>query len=378
MRLTAEQLNRATLDRQGLLSRQPLDVVAGVRRAVALQGQEPAAPYVALWARLEGFDPAALDAAFVEGLVVKASLMRITLHVVDAREHAWFHAAMAPLLRASRVNDRRFRDAGLRPEQADALVAPLLAAASSAVTSADVTRRLADHLGEQPHDRLWWALRTYAPLVRAPTGDPWTFGPTTAYLGPPTPPSPSPGRDEAVRHLVRRYLEGFGPASVADVAQFSLLRRTTVRQAIATLADELVRHEGPGGEQLHDVVGATVPNGGTAAPPRLLGMWDSTLLAYADRSRILPEALRGTVIRRNGDTLPTVLVDGRVRGVWRHTDEGVEVTPLGPIDEAAWAALDEEASSLHAMLDARDPSPFSRYHRWWDRLPIAGRRVLGT
>src|SRR5690606_40916501 len=48
------------------------------------------------------------------------------------------------------------------------------------------------------------------------------------------------------------------------------------------------------------------------APPRLLPMWDSVLLAYADRSRVLPEEYRPLVIRRNGDTLPTVLVDGHV------------------------------------------------------------------
>ena len=55
----------------------------------------------------------------------------------------------------------------------------------------------------------------------------------------------------------------------------------------------------------------------TTLPPRLLGMWDSVLLAYEDRSRVIPDAHRQHVIRRNGDVLPTVLVDGLVRGVWR-------------------------------------------------------------
>jgi hypothetical protein len=63
MSLTARQLNRATLGRQLLLRREPLDVVDAVRRVVALQAQEPVSPYLALWNRVAAFDPIDLDAA---------------------------------------------------------------------------------------------------------------------------------------------------------------------------------------------------------------------------------------------------------------------------------------------------------------------------
>ena len=56
-KLTARALNRATLARQLLLAREPLDVVEAVRRIVALQAQQPASPYIALWNRLAPFDP---------------------------------------------------------------------------------------------------------------------------------------------------------------------------------------------------------------------------------------------------------------------------------------------------------------------------------
>ena len=83
-KLTARQLNRATLGRQLLLGRDSLDVVEALHRVVALQAQEAASPYIALWTRLAGFDPADLDRAFAEHSVVKAQLMRITLHAVEA------------------------------------------------------------------------------------------------------------------------------------------------------------------------------------------------------------------------------------------------------------------------------------------------------
>ena len=49
-----------------------------VRTVVALQAQEPAAPYLALWNRIDGFDADDLDRAFADGAIVKASLFRFT------------------------------------------------------------------------------------------------------------------------------------------------------------------------------------------------------------------------------------------------------------------------------------------------------------
>jgi len=72
----------------------------------------------------------------------------------------------------------------------------------------------------------------------------------------------------------------------------------------------------PRGRALYDLKGAPLPDADTAAPVRFLPKWDSSLLAYAppERERILPERYRKTVIRPNGDVLPTFLVDGFVAG----------------------------------------------------------------
>src|SRR5215217_7627422 len=126
MRLTARRLNRATLDRQLLLRRERLPVVEAVRRVVGLQAQEPASPYLALWNRLDGFDPTELDAAFAAHAVVKATLMRITLHAVVAEDYPAFHNAMRFALRASRLNDDRYRSTGLSTADVDALLPHLL------------------------------------------------------------------------------------------------------------------------------------------------------------------------------------------------------------------------------------------------------------
>ncbi|HEV2892808.1 MAG TPA: crosslink repair DNA glycosylase YcaQ family protein, partial [Actinomycetota bacterium] len=138
MTLTARRLNRATLGRQLLLRREPLDVAEAVRRVVALQAQEAASPYVGLWNRLDGFDPADLDAAFAGYTVVRATLVRLTLHAVHAEDYPAFHNAMLPSLRASRLHDRRFKTSGLTIADADALLPHLLEFADRPRTKAEI------------------------------------------------------------------------------------------------------------------------------------------------------------------------------------------------------------------------------------------------
>ncbi|AWZ09059.1 MULTISPECIES: winged helix DNA-binding domain-containing protein [unclassified Streptomyces] len=382
MAVTARELNRSTLARQLLLGREALGVTDGVRRVVALQAQQAASPYLALWNRLADFDPAALDAAFTGREIVKSTLMRITLHAVHADDFPAFREAVQPGVRAARLGSR-FTASGLSAEDADELVPRLLAFADRPRTAAECERWLEQRLGEPPQPGAWWGLRQYAPLLHAPTAHPWSFGERPSYVASrygttravPADPEASA---QSLRALVVRYLEGFGPASVADVAQFALVQRGRVRQALreAELSHGLRRLEGPGGEELFDVPGAPLPDGDTPAPPRLMAMWDSILLAYSDRGRVIPPQYRSLVTRVNGDTLATLLVDGYVAGVWRPAPGGVEVTAFHPLPEEVWEALAAEARSLTAFLADRDPEVYRRYGHWWSKLPSAGTRLL--
>ena len=375
MRLTARRLNRATLARQLLLGREPLEVAEGVRRVVALQAQEAASPYLALWNRLAPFDPAGLDAAFADHAVIKATLMRITLHAVAAADYPLFHRAMVESLRASRLYDRRYKQTGLTAADADALIPHLLEYTAERRTNAECAALLNARLGaDQP--RAWWALRTFAPVVHAVTGGPWSFGYRPSYLAAPLLDQAPDGPEACVQRLAWRYLEGFGPASAADLARFTLLTRSAAREALDAMAGRLERLEGPDGGVLFDVPGAPRPSEDTPCPPRLMAMWDSVLLAYADHSRIIPAAYRALVTRRNGDVLPTLLVDGHVAVVWRPAGGGIEVTSFHQISERAWQELSDEAGALVSFLAARGPAVYRRYAHWWKELPAAEVRVL--
>jgi hypothetical protein len=345
---------------------------------VALQAQEAPSPYIALWNRVAGFDAAALDAALASHELIKATVMRVTLHLVHHDDYPAFHEAMQRTLRGARFHDPRFKVAGLSVAEVEALLPELLEFTAQPRSNAEMERWLDERHGRQlERPGVWWAMRHVGPFVHAPVGGPWSFGARPAYLAARR--LERAGDWEAsTKTLIRRYLEGFGPASLADFCQFAFIPKRWARPVWESLADELARLEGPAGEELYDIPGATVPDEDVPAPPRLLPMWDSILLAYADRRRVVPEEYRKFITRSNGDTLPTLLVDGQVRGVWRPIDGTIEATAFEPLAQEDWAGLESEAARLRAFLAGREPKVYTRYARWWDRLPPGDVRVLGA
>ena len=378
MTITARALNRALLDRQLLLRRESLSAADAVQRVVALQAQQAASPYLALWNRLNNFDPAGLDAAFAAHEVVKATLMRITLHAVHVRDYRAFREAMEPTLHAVAHRSGRFAVAGLSVDDAHAMIRDLVVHAHRPRTTVEIGAWLEQRLGTPPDAGVWRGLRVYAPVWHAPTQLPWSFGSRSSYVAARASPTlvDADAAAAALQTLVSRYLEGFGPASVADVAQFAMVQRYRVKEALQALGENLERLAGPGGVALYDVPGAPRPPEDTPAPPRLMAMWDSILLAHADRSRVIPPEYRKVVTRSNGDVLPTLLVDGYVAGVWRPVEGGIEATAFHRLADDVWEGLAAEARSLVAFLADREPTVYRRYGHWWRALPGAEIRLL--
>ena len=93
--LTLRELNRATLARQLLLERRRLSPVAVIERLVGMQAQWPPAPYVGIWTRTTSFRRATLERELATGTVIKATVMRQTLHLVTPRDYAVIRAAMS-------------------------------------------------------------------------------------------------------------------------------------------------------------------------------------------------------------------------------------------------------------------------------------------
>jgi hypothetical protein len=332
--LTRPQLTAALAARQMLIERERVAPAEAIRRLTPLQGQHPPAPYVALAARVEGFDRDHLHAAIEPREVVKTTLMRLTLHLVAADDYP----AYAQLARQAWLRTWRNRYPHLDEEKA---TGELRAWLSEPRTNAEIRERVGRYDGVS--DQGWVAVtfaRTLLPLVQLPPAGFWDDRRRPKFIVDPRP-LPEPG--EAAAHVLRRYLAAFGPASRRDVATWSGVAQRDFAEALARV--EMVSYRDEHGMELFDLPGQPLPPASTPLPVRFLARWDQPLLAYADRSRIMPPEVESLKLTLAGDQ--TVTVDGRVAASWQlHRRAGgvqVEVTPHVEISRAARAEIRAEA-----------------------------------
>ncbi|MEP6813368.1 MAG: winged helix DNA-binding domain-containing protein [Actinomycetota bacterium] len=340
--LTLKELNRATLARQLLLERKKIGVLPAIERLAGLQAQWPPSPYVGLWSRIAGFKRESLERAVRSGEVVKPTVMRGTLHLVTTRDYPVFWFALRDMAAWYDETHLAHAEKAMRSLRKLADAGP--------VTHNEALEHLREHYGHEDLEgrRVFRALRRHAHLLHTPDSALWTSRPLGVFV---RHPEPKPMAVEAARlELVRRYLGAFGPSTRADIADWSGLRVSDFATALDAL-EPLRRFRDENGRELLDVQRAPLPAADTPVPVRFLPKWDNTLLAHADRRRVLPEELRKTVIGKNGDVTQTFLVDGIVAGSWNADKKGkVTIAPFAPLPRVARRAVEDEAARLEAWL----------------------------
>jgi Winged helix DNA-binding domain len=302
--LTRRELTASLAARQLLLERRTLAPEEAIRLLTPLQGQDSPAPYVALAARLEGFDRDDLHAAIERRSVVKTTIMRLTLHLAATPDYP----AYAQFARQARMRAWRKTYAHL-DEQATA--AELGAWLSEPRSNDEIRERVTGYAGvaDDPWTPVGFA-RTLLPLVQVPPAGFWGDRRRPRFV---VDPRPRPEPLAAATLVVARYLAAFGPASRRDVAAWAGVAQRDFAEVWARLPTVSYRDER--GTELLDLPGRPLPPASTRLPVRLLARWDQPLLAYADRDRIIPPELGPLKLTLSGDQ--TVTVDGRVAASWR-------------------------------------------------------------
>jgi winged helix DNA-binding protein len=350
--LTLRELNRALLARQMLLRRERVGVVDAVDRLGGLQAQWAPSPYVALWSRLARFDRDDLTRAIDRGALIKATLMRATLHLVSAREYPAYSLASL---------DGRF--GAWRPPGGPVLAdlermhADVMRfAAKTPRTREEIQRRVADHLpksaAKDERLRSWfvWAAVATSGLVWHPAGAHFEHRQLARHVAPPARLRKAPRPQAAYDLVVRRHLGAFGPASVADIATWSSIRVPHIRAALERLP-RLRRFRDEKGRELFDLASAPRPRAETPAPARFLARFDAAILGHdsVERTRILPEKYKKQVIF-SAEVWQTFLVDGFVAGRWTIAvsprQAVLELKPFAKVARGERAALVEEAERL--------------------------------
>jgi hypothetical protein len=340
--LTRRELNRALLARQLLLDRVRMPVPRALERMGGLQDQYAPSGYLGLWSRTEGFERAQLTSALERRSVIQATLLRGTIHLVSRRDF-W------PIVAAVRADRRAW---WLRVQRAGATPASMRAVAGRIRRLLrDGPRTRAEIVAELGLDSTTWnGAAGWIDLVRVPPSGTWErrradlYGLAEDWIGP-----PDATAEEGLELLVRRYLGGFGPAPLGDIALWAGVSTPMLAPAVEGL--RLRRFRDEDGKELLDLPGAPLPHADTPAPVRFLPTWDATLLVHARRTQILPEVHRPRVFDvKTPHSVPTFLIDGAVAGAWRDERGRITLEPFGRIGKAAMRELRDEADRLAAFV----------------------------
>ncbi len=346
-RLAAQQIARATFKTPGEL----------VAHLGAVQAQDLLGAKWAVGLRLgeRAARESTIDRALADGSVLRTHLFRWTWQLVTPADLPWMLPLVTTRLMARAA--RRHRELALDAttfRRAHAAIARVLrdgehrtrAELGAALRAAGLTTeagRLSHLLG---HAELSGLICSGAPRGKQPTYAP---------IGARAPGGGAPrARDEAVAALALRYFESRGPATAADFTWWSGLAPAEARAALADVQSKLTSEAVGGAVHWASKSAARLPDAAIARAT-LLPAFDEYLVAYRDRSAVLAAEHVRRINAGGGLLAPTIVVGGRVVGIWRRTFErrGTVTIALAPFekpDPRARAAIAEAAERYAEFL----------------------------
>ncbi len=334
-------LNRALLARQMLLERVKGPIPKVLDRMGTLQAQYAPSMYIGLWSRMLGFEREQLDRGLERGTVVQGTMMRATIHLVSKADY-WPIA-----IGVRRVRREAWLAASYRRDYSASQMSAAAKKLRARIGDGTMGRKeIHELLGDD--SVVTNGVNMWLDLVRVPPSGTWERRRADLYAMAEHWLSATPKKlDEraGIELLVRRYLGGFGPAPVVDIANWAGMHPKRVQPVVDSM--KLRSFDSEDGAVLVDLPRAPLPDPESPAPPRFIGTWDAMLLTHARRTGVLPEHHRPKVFNtRTPQSVPTFTVDGRVAGSWKFEKGKVKLDPFERLDAAAKRELSTEADRL--------------------------------
>ncbi|MBW3663674.1 MAG: winged helix DNA-binding domain-containing protein [Actinobacteria bacterium] len=289
----------------------PRDAVAHL---LALQAQEYAGSTWSIAQRTRGSTDAEVDRALDDATLVRTHVLRPTWHLVTAADLRWLLDLTGP--RVIGHNRSRYRQVGLDDAVLQTGCEALAAAlrGGRAVPRSEA-RQILEDAGTEPDGQRLPYLLMHAELTGVVCSGPRSGNQHTyALVDDRAPRTPSRDRDAAVTELVRRYLQGHGPASDADLRWWASLTLTDIRGALEELQDTL-EHRDVEGVRYWWAEPTSRRAGGTRV--HLLPTYDELFVGFQATRGM--EVGAGRSSGRLGVPTGVVVSDGVPAGRWKRT-----------------------------------------------------------
>ena len=353
--LTWQQVMAWRLQRHQLAKRAPQDkLIEVVSDMCGLHAQLMSSAELAMWARINDLTPDAVqNALWHDRSLVKTWAMRGTLHVLPAADFPIWQSALSTNANYRKNSWLKFH--GVTLDEIEAIIEGV----KTTLTDQGITReQLADGIAE----------RMQAPKLRELLRSGWgallkpaafqgnlCFGPNQGQNITFVRPERwlkqwhSVPVEEAQQEALRRYLGAYGPATLEDWTRWFASTPARAKALVKELGDEITTVDVEGTHSLMLVQDVDEAAKATVKEHvRLLPAFDPYVVGSSRNSEgLLASAFKDRVHRPQGWISAVLLVDGQMRGVWKHEQKGSRLTvTIEPFEELpAWARAGAEAEA---------------------------------
>jgi len=321
-------VNRFRLHRQHLSDKSKTeDIVQIARDIYGLHATSPTTPYVSLFARARDFTRDKLDQElYVKRTLGKIRCVRTTVHVLPRETIPIAFAATKGIVEPNSEDFLRYTGGVTERQYQDTSREILRILKGKGMSTLQIKKELGTKLNISIIVNL---MCDQGLLMRGRSEKGWKSNTHTYYLFS----DYFPGMDlnavepsQARETTVKQYLACYGPATVKDISWWSGFTMTEVRRILQDLARETAEVDIPELKGTYVMLAAdrddlerSEPSGQPVV--NLLPPLDPYLMGYKERERYLDNQHYNLVFDRSGNSTSTILVEGRVVGVWDFSDK---------------------------------------------------------
>ncbi len=316
-------VNRFRLHKQHLMGESPTDDIVQIARDIyGLHATNPTTPYVSLFARASDFTRDKLDEElYVRKTLGKIRCVRTTVHALPRETIPIAFAATKAIVEPNSEDFLRYTGAVTKNQYEEASRAILDILKGRGMSTVQIKKHLGTKLNVSPIVNL---MCDQGLLMRGRSDKGWKSNTHTYYVFSDYFPEmdlnavdPAQARETTVK----QYLASYGPVSVKDISWWSGFTMTEVRRILQSLARETAEVEIPEVKGTYLMLAtdkAALERLGPSeqSAVNLLPALDPYLMGYKDRERYLDYKYYEMVFDRSGNSTSTILIDGRVAGVW--------------------------------------------------------------
>jgi hypothetical protein len=348
--VTVEQLHWNQLRKQFLLDEKPSNFYQIAKDHLGLHSTDYWTPYLSVWARLGDYDAKDVFDSIDNGKeIVRTHAFRTTLHVIHVNNLSVILSATGPSpFKASRTDKYRKMDQ-LNDKEIEYMLNQVKSALENGPLRTSDLKKVVPKVGENVRSALIM-LMARGEVVRAKAKharsnltsyallDKWVQGFKLKIVE----------EQIAISQLVRSHIERFGPVSVDDIGWWFKQTKTTVKNAIQELGDNIVSLELDGTEKFvseKDLEIASSLDSPSEEHVWFLPYEDHFLKAFIDRSQFISEDIQPKIspadrkhfwpskpdeprimpspgVRATGEVRPTIWLNDVVIGRWELDDVG--------------------------------------------------------